>query len=78
MKTEKRTKFICRLANGKYVEDYEYSQGHFSLIETGDALRAQDFFGREPQFNTFFKKDGAELVLVCIEINFVEVKNISK
>lgn len=68
-----KTKTICRLPNGKFVEEYAYSQGYFECIETVDPWVAMDFVGKECQFNTFFRHHGGELVEIEIIIRGLEV-----
>jgi hypothetical protein len=65
----KTTKNIIKLANGKFVKDWEYSQGHFDLVETDDALEACEL--DEENFMVFFMDKGATRVTAKITVDIV-------
>jgi len=66
-----KKKLVVRLPDGKYVQDYEYSQGHFSMIKTTNLLKAYDFSKELDSFATFFHK--REGVLEAFEITIESV-----
>jgi hypothetical protein len=58
----KKNVTLCVLSNGKFVEEWQYSQGWFDVVETDNLFEAQDFSDCIGHFKTFFEKRGARLV----------------
>jgi hypothetical protein len=58
------------MPNGKFVKEYEYSQGEFSMNDTESVLAAHDFTGRLYSFDTHFKHREAVLEKYRIEVEY--------
>ena len=55
--------------NGKYVTDWQYSQGYFDYDLSDNILDAyQNFYNKRTHFNDFFKNNGFKLVEVIVDI----------
>jgi hypothetical protein len=55
---------VIQMPSGKYVKEWQYSQGYFDVVETKNIFEAENFFGQHGQlsFDTFFEKRGAKLI----------------
>lgn len=53
---------IVKLPQGTYVQDWQYSQGNFEVVQTPDIFNAIDFTGKEHGFKTFFRDIGAQML----------------
>lgn len=65
----KKTLNIVRLENGKYVEDWQYSQGNFDVTETADILKACGV--TFSNFKMFFERKKASFITVEITAKIV-------
>lgn len=65
-----KIKTIVLLANGNYVKSWQYSQGYFDVVETEDVLEATSV--SKNNYETFFQKDGAKLMLVKYDVTLLE------
>lgn len=59
-----RTRKVVRLTNGLFVKDWQYSQGHFDIVDTEDPLEACNI--PEQAFKTFFKRQGGEHLTLTV------------
>lgn len=69
------TKQVVRLSNRKYVKNWQYSQGHFDVVETDDILEAMEM--EEENFMVFFLEKGARLVDVKINVEVSPVDGVA-
>lgn len=60
---------IVQLANGKYVREWQYSQGHFDVEETEDIFKACEV-GAE-QFERFFQEKGAKSLTIKLSATII-------
>ena len=58
----KKQKQIVQLANGNYVKWWQYSQGHFDVVETVDIFEACDITSKN--VGTFFMENVARVLKV--------------
>ena len=64
----KRSTFVVRMPNGKYIEKWQYSQGNFDYRETDDIFHAC-LIDKE-QYETFFKDENATWLAVDFTATF--------
>ena len=64
----KETRRIFKLANGNYVEEWQYSQGYFDFSETEDIFKADHIPLR---FDKFFKETDGKFLVVDFNAKIV-------
>ena len=68
MKTVTQILKVIQTPSGKFVKTWQYSQGHFDVVETDDIFQALKFNDNQQDFNIFFSNLG--YIQITVEVIF--------